>query len=409
MKDPSQPQSQHVHMVPATPSGAESNGRVKVLHVITRLIVGGAQENTIYTVAMLDRERYQVELIAGSQTGSEGSLMAEARQRGVPLVILPELVREVNPGYDLAALWKLFRLMRREHYTIVHTHSSKAGILGRMAAWLAGVPLVVHTVHGWSFHEYMPARTRAMYIGLEKLTAKMSDALIAVNHNDIDKGLRFGIGKPAQYHLIRSAIPLDEFDPARINPLAVREELGVPPGAPVLGNVGRFSEQKNPLDWVRVAARVGRAMLDCHFLLVGDGPLKDQVVALLHVEGLADRAVLTGLRRDVPRMLAAMDVFLLTSLWEGLPRVIPQALAMRVPVVANQVDGSAEAIRSGETGFTCAPGDLDGLANRCLEILRDPDRRRKMGERGRVFALQAFDLNQMIRQIDRLYEELLTK
>ncbi|MCX7682109.1 MAG: glycosyltransferase family 4 protein [Anaerolineae bacterium] len=378
-----------------------------VLHVITRLIVGGAQENTMYTAALLDPARYRVELVCGPQTGAEGSLVEEVRARGIPLTILPELVRPISPLRDLIALLKLTRFIRRRRFTIVHTHSSKAGIIGRLAAWLAGVPVIVHTVHGWSFHDYMPFASRYLYILLERCTAHFTDALILVARSDREKGLRAGIGRPEQYHLIRSAIPLEEFDPATVDRFAVRRELGLPLDAPVLGNVGRFSTQKNPLDWVRMAGKVARELPECRFLLVGDGPLREEVESALVAEGIADRTVLTGLRRDVPRMLAAMDVFALTSLWEGLPRVIPQAMSMRVPVVANRADGTAEAIIHGETGYLCNPGDLDGMAAYCLQLLRDPVRRQTMGASGRARAAGEFDVRSMVAQIAALYEALL--
>lgn len=382
---------------------------VRVLHPITRLIVGGAQENTVFTAALLDPARFQAEVLCGPQTGSEGSLVEEARMRGVPVTILPDLLRQVSPLADLQAVGKLARYMRRGRFTIVHTHSSKAGILGRLAARLASVPVVVHTVHGWSFHEHMSPAVRSTYILLERLCAAYSAALIVVARSDIDKGLQAGIGRPAQYRLVRSAIPLDEFDPLRAERAAVRRELGIPFDVPVLGNVGRFSAQKNPLDWVAVAEQVGRALPECRFLLAGDGPLRPDVEARLSAAGLAGRAVLTGLRRDVPRLLAAIDVFLLTSLWEGLPRVIPQALAMQVPVVANRLGGTLEAIQDQETGFLCAPGDLDCLAARCLELLGSPARRQAMGARGRAFAVAEFDVHQMVRQIEALYTELLER
>jgi glycosyltransferase involved in cell wall biosynthesis len=325
------------------------------------------------------------------------------------LIILPELVREVAPAKDLAALLKLARMMQAGGYTIVHTHSSKAGILGRLAARLAGVPVIVHTVHGWSFHDHMPALTRRIYIALERLCASLSHALITVAGQDIEKGLRAGIGVRSQYHLIRSAIPLESFEPAHYDRAAIRRELGLPQDGLVLGNVGRFSAQKNPLDWVRVAGQVGRRMPDVRFLLVGDGPLRPQVSAALAEQGIADRTILTGLRRDVPRMLAAMDVFLLTSLWEGLPRVIPQAMAMGIPVVANTADGTVEAVRHGETGYLCTPGDLPQMSALCVELLGDPERRGTFGRAAREIAMQEFDVHRMVSQIAGLYTNLLER
>lgn len=380
---------------------------IPILHLITRLIVGGAQENTMYTAARLDPARFHTEVISGPQTGSEGSLIEEVRALGVPLTILPDLRREISPHHDLLALRKLQRLIHTGNYTIVHTHSSKAGILGRLAARLAGTPIIVHTVHGWSFHEHMAPRRRRLYVMLERFAARFTDAMIVVTRPDIDKGLAEGIGRPEQYHLIRSAIPLDEFDPTTVDGGAARRELGIPPDVPVLGNVGRFSPQKNPLDWVGVAGRVAQAVPECRFLLVGDGPLRPEVEAALAEAGIAERTILTGLRRDVPHLLAAMDVFLLTSLWEGLPRVIPQAMAMAVPVVANRADGTVEAIDHGATGFLCEPGDLDSMAAYCNRLLQSPELRQEMGWRGRRYAIQEFGLQRMIAEIEALYEALL--
>lgn len=381
--------------------------QVRVLHTITRLIIGGAQENTMFTAALLDKTRFHVEVLSGPQTGSEGSLIEEVRNRGLPLTILPELVRQMSPKNDLVALWKLRRLMQAGHFTIVHTHSSKAGVLGRIAARLAKVPIIVHTVHGWSFHDHMSPTVRAIYIFLERFAASFTDAIIVVTHRDIDKGLQQRIGRSNQYRLIRSAIPLNEFDPDTVDRAEARRSLGIPPDVPVLGNVGRFSAQKNPLDWVLVAGRVARSLPECRFLLVGDGPLRSQVENLIEKEGIAERTVLTGIRRDVAQMMIAMDVFLLTSLWEGLPRVIPQAMRMRLPVVANEVNGAAEVILPGKTGYLCHTRDINEMAVLCLELLNHPERRCAMGKHGYDFATQEFDIQKMVTQIANLYEELL--
>jgi glycosyltransferase involved in cell wall biosynthesis len=383
-----------------------SESQIPVLHIITRLIVGGAQENTMFTAAMLDKARFRIEVLSGPQTGSEGSLINEVIARGIPLTIQPDLLRQVNPLHDLRAIFQITRKIRLGQYMIVHTHSSKAGIVGRLAARLAGTPIIIHTVHGWSFHQHMSPLIRWVYILLERWCASFTAALIVVTQTDIEKGLRAGIGRPEQYHLIHSSIPLEDFDPAHFDPKKVRQDLGLPSDVPVLGNISRFSEQKNLLGWIRIAGRVHQQMPECHFLLVGDGPLRTQVETLLDEEGLSDHTLLTGLRRDVARLLSAMDVFMLTSLWEGLPRVIPQAMAMGRPVVACRTDGVIEAVNHGQTGFLCDPNDLDCLASCCLDLLKNPPLGIAMGKRGREFALSVFDVRKMVEQIGELYEDL---
>lgn len=378
---------------------------ISVMHLITRLIVGGAQENTLYTAALLDPARYKVQVISGAQTGSEGSLIEEARQQGIPLGILPELVRQISPLKDLQALIKLYRLLQREPYQVLHTHSSKAGILGRLAGHLAGTPVIIHTVHGWSFHDYMSPWLQKTYILLERWMAHYTQALVAVSQKDIDKGLQAGIGRPDQYHLIRSAIPIEQFDASLFDRGKIRQALGIPEQAVVIGFVGRFSPQKNPLDWVRVAKQVGQNQKDVFFLMVGDGPLRDQVEAQLLQAGIRDRTVLTGLRRDIPALLACMDMFMHTSLWEGLPRAIVQALCIELPVLAYSADGVQEIIQNGENGYIFQPGEVKKMAEVCEHLVQHPELRKALGQRGRERVMQEFDLQKMIAQISALYEQ----
>ncbi len=382
---------------------------IPVLQIITRLIVGGAQETVMYTAALMDKDIYHVEVISGPQTGSEGSLIEETRARGVSLTIFPRLLREISPINDLMVLWQLYRFIRKNRFTIVHTNSSKAGILGRFAAKLADTPIIIHTVHGWSFHDHMAGWLKNIYIILERLCAGMTDSMIVVTKQDIQKGLDHHIGFPSQYHLIRSAIPLDEFNPEMYKKEQVRAELGIPTDALVLGNVGRFSPQKNPLDWVRVAGLVARELPECYFLLVGDGPLKTEVIDAIAREGITDRVILTGLRRDAAKMMSAMDIFLLTSLWEGLPRVIPQAMCMGIPVVSYQIDGAVEVIEQGINGFIFPTGDVKSLANTCVELLKDVNRRKRIGDNGKTFAVNEFDIDKMISNISSLYQNQLIK
>lgn len=382
--------------------------RIRVLHPITRLIVGGAQENTLLTAQLLDPRRWAVTVVAGTQTGSEGSLIETAQARGLALILEPSLVREVNPIQDLLALMRLTRLIRRGGYTIVHTHSSKAGILGRWAAKLAGAPIIVHTVHGWGHHDHQHPLARAYYIALEKLTLPVTDKLIVVSPLNTAKGLAAGIGHADDYVVIRSGIELERFGSPQVDRTVTRAAWNIPPNAPLIGTVTRLSPQKGPLDFVRAAAAIAAQAPDAYFMLVGDGPLRGEVSALANQLGITDRLLLTGLRHDVPDLLAAFDLFLLTSLWEGLPRVLPQAMAARLPIVATAIDGSAEAIESGINGLLTPPGDPQGLAKAALKLLQDPALARRMGAAGQARVAE-FDVYTMVAKIDDLYCELLRR
>jgi glycosyltransferase involved in cell wall biosynthesis len=382
--------------------------RVRVLHAITRLIVGGAQENTMLTAALLDPARYAVEIVSGPQTGPEGSLIPEVRARGIRLTILPSLVRQVNPLRDAVALVALVRLVRRGRYDIVHTHSSKAGILGRWAARLAGVPIIVHTVHGWGHHDRQHPLVRRAYILLERITHRITDRLIVVSPRNTERGLADGIATPEKYVTIRSGIELDRFRLPSRPPEVVRAELGVPLESLVVGTVTRLSPQKAPLDFVAAAAQVAAQRQDVHFVIVGDGPLRAEVEAQLTALGLTGRVHLTGLRRDVPDLLHSFDIFVLTSLWEGLPRVLPQAMAAGLPVVTTAVDGTVEAVTDGLNGFLTPPGAPAAVASAVLCLLDDAALRGKMGQAGQT-RVEEFGGYKMIQDIAALYEALLAE
>jgi glycosyltransferase involved in cell wall biosynthesis len=379
-----------------------------VIHPITRLILGGAQQNTMETCAGLDRSRFTPEIVCGPETGSEGELITEVRRRGIPLHIMPGIVRRPHPPKDMQAYRALSAYFKERRPQIVHTHSSKTGILGRWAARRARVPVIVHTVHGWGHHPRQNVFIRRLYILLERLSARITDRLIVVSRLNADKGLRDAIGAADQYVTIHSSINLDEFAPGGVDTDELRRSLGLEPGRLVVGTVGRLSPQKNPLDFVRVAAEVRARMPDVQFVFVGDGPLRARTEALIRELGLERSVVLAGLRRDVAQLLQCMDIFIMTSLWEGLPRVIPQAMAVGLPVVANRVDGVAEVIREGANGFGVAPGDISSLAERIIWLAHDEKRRQSMGMAGQTIARAEFSLTKMVAMVEALYSELLT-
>lgn len=383
--------------------------KARVIHLITKLELGGAQQNTLYTVEHLDRERFSVALWSG-----DGGILNDDAQKipGVDFTIVPELVREVSPKNDWAALWKLRRMLKAEAAkdlpVIVHTHSSKAGILGRLAAWLAGVPVIIHSYHGFGFNDFQKWPVKWAYIAAEWVTGKVTDEFIAVSRANLDRAVALGLAPADRVRLIRSGIAIGEFERREIDRAAKRRELGLDPDRPLALMVACLKPQKCPLDFVRVAEQVLRQAPAAQFAVAGDGELRPDMEAAIAAAGLTDQVKLLGWRRDVPELMWSADTLVLTSLWEGLPRVYPQSMAAGLPVVGTRVDGGPEAVVDGENGWLFEPRDVDGMAARIAELLNDPGRAREMGEKGHARVAE-FDIDLMVRQQEELYEGALEK
>jgi len=375
-----------------------------VCHVITKLELGGAQEVALFTVSHLDRARFRPVLV----TGPDGLLTGEAKAlSGVDVHVLPPIRREIRPLHDLLVVIQLVRLFRKLRPAIVHTHSSKAGILGRWAAWFARVPVVVHTIHGYGVTPRQPAWLRKMLIGLERLTGRVTTHWVAVSKADIEQGLRWELFTRDRVSLVRPGIDPRPFSTALSDSqrTRLRAEMGVQDGEWLVGTVACLKPQKAPLDFVAVAARVCRRFPSVRFVLVGDGELREPVEAAIRKAGLQERLRLLGWRRDIPALMQALDVFLLTSHWEGLPRVLLEARASGLPVVATRVGGSEEAIVEGEHGWLCRAGDVDGLAQLVCRILEDGGRRSRLRV-CRDPLPQEFEIHEMVRQYEGLYGRL---
>jgi glycosyltransferase involved in cell wall biosynthesis len=380
---------------------------IRVVHVITRLILGGAQETAVLLAAGVDQERFPSELVTGVQLGDEGELFSDAERRGIRVHREPSLVREISPQIDATAVTRLVMWFRRLRPDIVHTHSSKAGVVGRLAARMAGVPRIVHTVHGWSFHRHMPRRESATYVFLERMCARWCHRLVFVAEPNQALGLRLRIGRPDRYRLIRSGIEVERYARDLTARRDVRRELGFADGDLVFGNVSRLSPPKQPAALVRALASIRGRHPEARLLLVGEGPLRRSTEQAVADAGLRDAVRLTGLRTDVARFLSAMDVFVLATQWEGLPRVLPQAMAAGLPVVSSRVDGTPDAVHDDDNGFLIPPGDEDALADRMGRLAGDPELRASMGTRS-LALVEEFSARTMVEKHERLYEELFT-
>ncbi len=375
---------------------------VTVLHVITRLEPGGAQRNTLYTVEHLDRGRFSPALAWGPGSELDDAAAAIDDLRREPI---PQLVREVSPVNDLAALRRLVGVIREIRPAIVHTHSSKAGVLGRAAARLGRVPVVVHSIHGFGFTPLQRAPVRGLFIATEKAMSHLTDHFIAVSESNLREGLRLGLFQQDQVSVIRSGIPLDGFR-NRHGGDRVRQQLGIPATSPVVVQVGNFKPQKAPLDFVRMAGRVSQAVGEAWFVMVGDGALRPAAQRLAAELGISDRTVFTGWWGDVPGLLDAARVSVLSSRHEGLPRAAVESLAAGVPVVATSVDGTPEVVHDGVNGCLVAAGDVAGLADRVISLLRDEDLWSRLSAAAPE-NLADFDIDYMVRQQEDLYRWLL--
>jgi glycosyltransferase involved in cell wall biosynthesis len=375
--------------------------RTRVLHVITRLEPGGAQRNTLYTVEHLDRSEFEPALAWGPGDPLDDAAAAIPELRREPV---PELVRPLAPALDARALRRLVEVIRRFEPQVVHTHSSKAGVLGRAAARIARTPVVVHSIHGFGFTPLQAGPVRALYVIAERVMARFTDHFIAVCEANLREGAALGVVPPERASVIRSGIELERFRRA-CGGGDVRRRLGLPEAAPLVVQIGNFKPQKAPLDFVRAAAAVARETPDAWFVMVGDGELRPAAEELASDLGVAGRMVFCGWWDDVPGLLAASRVSVLTSRHEGLPRAAVESLAAGVPVVATAVDGTPEVVKDGRNGFLVAAGDVGGVARRVRALLSDDDLHRRLAAAG-PDGLEAFDIDHMVRQQEELYRWL---
>ena len=377
--------------------------KLRVLHIITHLAVGGATENTLTTCRLGDPERVESATLAGPTSDQEAELADTARDWGVTVHTLPSLVRPISPLADLRAYRDMVAWLRRDKWDVVHTHGSKAGILGRLAAKKAGVPVIIHTVHGWGHHDRQHPIERGILVAAERYTAGITDTMIVVADANRAKGMSDNIGRREQYVTIHSGIDIARYRDVVVDRDALRASLGIPKDALVVGTVSRLAPQKAPGDFVKMASMIHAKRPDVHFVFVGGGPMQAEFEADVKAAGLVDVVHLAGYRKDVPEMLRTFDIFALSSLWEGLPRVFAQAMCAGLPIVATNVDGAPEAVFEGENGYLVPAGQPEQLADRTLRLLEDDGLRRRMGARGMEIVDPGFSDREMVKQIEEVY------
>lgn len=383
---------------------------MRVIHIITRLILGGAQENTVLCCEdLLRRFGDDVLLVTGPPLGPEGSLLARAQAAGIPTEIVPSLRREIHPWRDAAAYFALRRIIRRFRPDVVHTHSAKAGILGRIAAWQLGVPAVIHTVHGAPFHPYQIAPARWFSIACERYAARRCHALIGVADAMIQLLVDAGVALPHQSVTIYSGMEIEPFLRADELRADVRREFGYTDEHCVVGKIARLFHLKGHEDVLAMARRLIPRNPQVRFLWVGDGILRSKLERQIADAGLTAYFRLTGLVEPsgLPALVGAMDILVHASLREGLARVLPQALLAGKPVVSYDIDGAREVCLDQQTGFLVPPKDVDALTQAVQKLIDSPELRRRFGRAGQGRCSQLFSHHAMTEQIRSLYSRVL--
>jgi glycosyltransferase involved in cell wall biosynthesis len=391
----------------------KSMEKIKVLHLITHLGVGGAQDNTLLTVKGHSRKRFEVHLAAGQDYTD---WMVRGRAYADAFFLFPDLRRSVNPQVDIRALNQITDLLRKHQYHIVHTHSAKAGTLGRIAARRAKVPVIIHTFHSFGWQVARTAHTRPwqsytssikewFYILMERYAASLCDALITVCELNKQEAFDINLAPPEKFTTIYSGIDLNRFK-VNVDRIEKCHSLGLLPDRPIIGTIGRLSTQKAPLDFVTAAQTVLQQKPDVQFIMVGDGELASKVHQAI---GDEQRIKVFGFRSDIPEILSIVDLFVLSSLWEGLGRSLTEAMIMGVPVTATAVDGVPELVTHQQTGLLSPPGDPARLAENIMWLLDHPEEARKMSECAKQRVIPTFSAERMVEQIEALYEHLLVE
>jgi glycosyltransferase involved in cell wall biosynthesis len=455
--------------------------KIKVLHIITRFDKGGSAENTFQTVCGLDKGRYEVVLAAGAgvnetdepiaKPGNSGFISAKetalqavykrdaeslataeniaaVQASGARLIFVRHLARELNPFLDVAAFVSLCGIIRREKPDIVHTHTSKAGFLGRWAAWLCRVPAIIHTPHGHVFWGYFKSSKTRLFIVLERLTARITDRLVMLTPQEMKDHLRFRIAPEEKFTIIHSGVDLGRFDPMRFPPakkamdvkhfendsrghftekrypeyventkfpnmsgMPLEENPGtfqiseVPEKKIVIGTVGRLTAIKGQDVLIRAFTELSETRDDIFLVLLGEGERRAELEELaIHLK-VSENIRFLGWRPDVPEVIATFDIFCLPSLNEGMGKVIVEAMAMGLPVVASDIGGIKDLVQNGENGLLTPPGDAHALSEALALLCRDPERRRRMGTAGRLIA-PLYSSEEMTKKIELLYESI---
>lgn len=380
-------------------------GKVKVLHVHTRAVIGGSGTNTLLTMEGLDKSRFEAILACGPG----GPLLDEARKKNLRVEVIRYLANELNIFKDTLAFFELIRLMNKERFQIVHSHNAKAGILGRIAAKCCRIPIIIHTYHSCVFlYPNLNKFQRKFYLYLEKLAASMADKIITISRPLKEDFIKARVAPPEKFIIIYSGIEIRRFR-ERFDVDRKRQEFGIKADELVVGTVARLAPGKGHRVFLRAAARIAKEILNVKFMIVGDGPLRQELKILSEELRIHERCIFTGLRRDIEQMTSIFDVAVLASLHEGMGRVLLEAQALAKPVVATKVGGIPDIVDEGRTGILVAPGDEEALAVAIAKLLKNETLRKQMGEAALEWVDFKFSKQRMVNKIVEVYDKCLDR
>ena len=377
-------------------------GKIKVLQILTRLIGGGADENTLYIVSGVDKNRFESHLLVGG----DSEIVDKARSKGIMIINEKNLVRNINPFRDLLALFKIIFYIKKGKYDIIHTHTAKAGFIGRLAAIFAGAPIIIHSLHGLSFHDFMPSWQKKLYIMLEKIVGKYTDLFISVGNNIKQKSIDEGIGKKDKYVTIYSGMDLSKFDNISINKSELRKSLNIAPKDLIIGTVVRLEPRKGPQYFVDIIHNICEQVRDFKAVIVGIGPFEPELRTKIEKNNLQDLIILTGYRKDIAEIMSIFDIICLTSLWEGIPRVLIQGSKLKKPLVAFDIDGNSEIIRHGINGFLIPPLEIEEFSAALQKLANDGELRKNMSQANENIVDNRWDKDHMCQAIEVEYKKL---
>lgn len=384
-----------------------THNKIKVLHIITRLDPGGSSTNTIETVTRLNKEKYDAYLIYGLTDDPQQTIKYELKEKRINFTYIKELQRQINPWRDLIAFVKLFFFIKKHHFDIIHTHSSKAGILGRWAAYLAGVKFIVHTPHGHVFYGYFNKILTFIFILIERMTARITNKIITLTALGKEDHIRLKIAEADKFVPIYSGIDIEYFNKIRVDVKKLKQSLSIPLDSILFGSVARLEPIKGNEYLIEAFSEVIKKYPDISLLLIGDGPQRESLMQKAKELNLSDRIIFAGFREDISELLHIMDIFVLASLNEGMGRVILEAMAASKPVISTRVGGIPELIEEGKEGILIPPKDSKLLAEAMVELLTDKNKIKIFGKNGRKKVTEKFSLDIMVLHIEILYNSLI--